>query len=73
VRFRNLVRERSRRTIPVGEVYRYDPAWLLLVWIDLPVATQVLEASPRAPDLAVRTECEPWRKTVIQFGLGGHE
>ncbi len=37
-----------------GEMYRLDPAQLLLVSVDLPVAARVVEASPGRPYLALR-------------------
>ena len=54
-----LVAQGTKEVLLAGEVYRYDPAWLLLVSVDLPVATQVIEASPRAPYLALRVALDP--------------
>ena len=54
-----LVAQGTKHVLLAGEVYRYDPAWLLLVSIDLPVATQVIEASPREPYLALRVALDP--------------
>jgi AraC-like DNA-binding protein len=54
-----LVAQGSKRVLLAGEVYRYDPAQVLLVSVDLPVATQVIEASPRAPYLALRVALDP--------------
>lgn len=36
-----------------GEAYRYDPAQSLLVSIDMPATTRVVDASPKRPCLAV--------------------
>jgi len=49
-----LVAQGSKQVLLAGEVYRYDPAQFLLVSVDLPVRTQVIEASPWAPYLALR-------------------
>src|SRR5271166_381027 len=54
-----LVAQGSKQVLLAGEVYRYDPARFLLVSVDLPVATQVIEASPRAPYLALRVAVDP--------------
>jgi AraC-type transcriptional regulator N-terminus len=54
-----LVAQGSKHVLLAGEVYRYDPARFLLVSVDLPVATQVIEASPRAPYLALRVVLDP--------------
>jgi AraC-like DNA-binding protein len=54
-----LVAQGSKHVLLAGEVYRYDPARFLLVSVDLPVATQVIEASPRAPYLALRVALDP--------------
>ena len=54
-----LVAQGSKQVLLAGEVYRYDPARFLLVSVDLPVATQVIEASPRAPYLALRVAFDP--------------
>jgi AraC-like DNA-binding protein len=54
-----LVAQGSMHMLLAGEVYRYDSARILLVSVDLPVATQVIEASPRAPYLALRVALDP--------------
>jgi AraC-type transcriptional regulator N-terminus len=54
-----LVAQGSKHVLLAGEVYRYDPDRFLLVSVDLPVATQVIEASPRAPYLALRVALDP--------------
>jgi AraC-like DNA-binding protein len=54
-----LVAQGGKQVLLAGEVYRYDPAHFLLVSVDLPVATQVIEASPRAPYLALRVALDP--------------
>jgi AraC-like DNA-binding protein len=54
-----LVAQGGKQVLLAGEVYRYDRAHFLLVSVDLPVATQVIEASPRAPYLALRVALDP--------------
>lgn len=41
------------------EVYRYDPAHALVVSVDLPAHSRVVEASPDRPCLAVRVSLDP--------------
>ena len=54
-----LIAQGSKLVHLADEVYRYDPAQFLLVSVDLPVAGQVIEASPRAPYLALRISLDP--------------
>jgi AraC-like DNA-binding protein len=49
-----LVARGAKEVLLADETYRLDPAQSLLVSVDLPVASRVIEASPRAPYLAVR-------------------
>jgi AraC-like DNA-binding protein len=48
----------AKEVIVGGEAYRYDPAHALLVSIDMPAATRVVEASRDRPCLAIRIEIE---------------
>lgn len=48
----------AKEVIVGGQAYRYDPAQSLLVAVDLPAATRVVEASRRKPCLAIRVEIE---------------
>jgi AraC-like DNA-binding protein len=49
-----VVAQGAKELILEGEAYRYDPAQLLLVSVDLPASARVAEASPDRPCLMVR-------------------
>jgi AraC-like DNA-binding protein len=49
-----VVAQGAKQVLLADETYRLDPAQFLLVSVDLPVAAQVVEASPGRPYLAVR-------------------
>ena len=49
-----IVAQGAKEVYIAGEVYRYDPAHVLLVSIDLPITARVVEATPDRPCLAVR-------------------
>jgi AraC-like DNA-binding protein len=51
-----VIAKGAKEVVVGGQAYRYDPAQSLLVSIDLPAATRVVEASPGRPCLAVRVE-----------------
>lgn len=53
-----LIARGSKRVLLGGAIYVYDPAHFLLVSVDLPVAGQVVEASPTAPYLGLRIELD---------------
>ena len=48
----------AKEVVVGGEAYRYDPAHSLLVSVDLPAATRIVEASPGRPCLAIRIEID---------------
>ena len=48
----------AKEVVVGGEAYRYDPAHSLLVSVDLPAATRIVEASPGRPCLAMRIEID---------------
>jgi AraC-like DNA-binding protein len=48
----------AKEVVVGGEAYRYDPAHSLLVSVDLPAATRIVEASPGLPCLAIRIEID---------------
>jgi hypothetical protein len=54
-----IIAQGAKEVIVGGQAYRYDPAQSLLVSVDLPAATRVVEASPGRPCLAVRVELDP--------------
>jgi AraC-like DNA-binding protein len=54
-----IVAQGTKEVFLAGEVYRYDPAHLLLVSVDLPISARVVEATPARPCLAVRISFDP--------------
>jgi AraC-like DNA-binding protein len=48
----------AKEVVVGGKAYRYDPAHSLLVSVDLPAATRIVEASPGRPCLAMRIEID---------------
>lgn len=48
----------AKEVVVGGEAYRYDPAQSLLVSVDMPAATRVVEASTTYPCIAIRIEIE---------------
>ena len=48
-----MVVQGAKEVIVGNEAYRYDPARSLLVSVDLPASTRVVEASPKRPCLAM--------------------
>jgi len=54
-----IVAQGAKNVLLADETYRLDPAQFLLVSVDLPVAAQVVEASPDRPYLAVRIALDP--------------
>ena len=49
-----IVVQGAKEVVVGGEAYRYDAARSLLVSVDLPASTRVVEASPERPCLAIR-------------------
>jgi AraC-like DNA-binding protein len=49
-----VVAQGAKEVLVGGETFRYDPSHSLLVALDLPAASRVIEASPRRPCLVVR-------------------
>ncbi|GAB4178292.1 MAG: AraC family transcriptional regulator [Roseiflexaceae bacterium] len=56
-----IVAQGAKRLLLGQEVYEYDVSRLLIVSIDLPVASQVLRASSAEPFLAIRLDLDPAR------------
>src|SRR5690606_12672175 len=48
----------AKEVVVGGEAYRYDPAHSLLVSVDLPATTRVVEASRSRPCIALRIEID---------------
>src|SRR5262245_2777210 len=53
-----IIAQGSKRVFLADEIYTYDPAHFLLVSVDLPVAGQIVEASPDAPYLSLRIDLD---------------
>ncbi len=53
-----VVVQGAKEVVVGGEVFRYDPARSLLVAVDMPAATRVVEASQDRPCLAIRIEVD---------------
>ena len=49
-----IVAQSSKRVMLADEIYRYDAAHFILASVDLPVTSQIIEASPESPYLALR-------------------
>ncbi|OWK43112.1 AraC family transcriptional regulator [Fimbriiglobus ruber] len=54
-----VVAQGAKEVLLAGETYRYDPAHSLLVSVNLPVASRVVEASPGRPCLVARISLDP--------------
>ena len=54
-----VVAQGAKEVLLEGEFYRYDPAHSLLVSVDLPVCSRVVEATPEHPCLVVRVSIDP--------------
>lgn len=54
-----VVVQGEKEVLVGGEAFRYDPSHTLLVSVDLPATSRVIEASPKQPCLAVRIALDP--------------
>jgi len=54
-----VIAQGSKRIILGDEVYEYDRAHFIAGSVDLPVASQVIDASPEKPFLSLKFELEP--------------
>lgn len=54
-----LVAQGSKRVALGNEMYVYDPTHFLLITVDLPVTSQVIKATPRAPYLSLSLDIDP--------------
>lgn len=54
-----VVAQGAKEVLLEGETYRYDPAHSLLVSVDLPVCSRVVEATQERPCLVVRVSIDP--------------
>lgn len=53
-----LIAQGSKRVMLADELYHYDPAHFLLTTVDLPVASQIIEATPQAPYLSLSLDID---------------
>jgi len=54
-----MVAQGAKRVMLADEVYHYGPAHFLIVSVDLPISSQVVQASPKAPYLGLRIDLDP--------------
>jgi|GEM_PF-1097166 len=54
-----IVAQGAKRLMLGSEVYVYNPSRMLVVSVDLPVAAQVVQASPAEPYLALVLDLDP--------------
>ena len=54
-----IVAQGSKRVMLADEIYRYDAVHFILASVDLPVTSQIIEASPASPYLALRIALDP--------------
>ncbi|WP_051378667.1 AraC family transcriptional regulator [Derxia gummosa] len=60
----------SKRVLLGSDVYVYDPNQFLVVSQNLPVASQVIDATPESPYLGVRIDLDPKEITSLALELG---
>jgi AraC-like DNA-binding protein len=68
-----IVAQGSKRVMLADEVYHNDPGHFLLVSVGLPVACQIIEASPEAPFLAVHVKLDPGQIAELILAVGPPE
>ena len=50
----------GRKVVMLGEeLFQYDPARFLLVSVDLPISSQIIEATPQSPYLSLQLRLDP--------------
>jgi AraC-like DNA-binding protein len=65
-----VIAQGSKEVFLGGNRYRYDPNNYLLTTIELPIVSQVVEASPQRPYLSLRLELDPAlvRSVMVEAG-----
>jgi AraC-like DNA-binding protein len=65
-----VIAQGSKDVFLGGNRYRYDPNNYLLTTIELPIVSQVIEASPQRPYLSLRLELDPAlvRSVMVEAG-----
>lgn len=54
-----IIAQGSKRVLLGADRYQYDPAHYLLATVELPIVSQVIEASPGKPYLSLRLDLDP--------------
>ncbi|MBL8095713.1 MAG: AraC family transcriptional regulator [Anaerolineales bacterium] len=62
-----IVAQGAKRLMLGSEVYIYNPSRMLVVSVDLPVAAQVVQASPTEPYLALILDLNPGKIAELQL------
>ena len=65
-----VIAQGSKEVLLGESRYRYDPSQYLLATVELPRVSQVLEASPERPYLALRLELAPTRVSSVMEEAG---
>lgn len=65
-----VIAQGSKEVLLGDSRYRYDPLHYLLVTVDLPTVTQVVDASPEQPYLSVSLELSPALVSSVMVDLG---
>lgn len=67
-----IVAQGAKRLLLGPEVFEYDSSRMLVVSVDLPIASQVICASPAEPYLAFRLDLEPARIAELALKVYPH-
>jgi AraC-like DNA-binding protein len=65
-----IVAQGSKRVMLADEIYRYDAVHFILASVDLPVTSQIIEASPESPYLALRIALDPGQVGEVILAAG---
>ncbi|WP_406695680.1 AraC family transcriptional regulator [Singulisphaera sp. Ch08] len=65
-----IIAQGSKLVMLGGETYRYDRARFLLVSVDLPVVSQVIDSSPESPYLSLKIDLDPGQIGDLLMDLG---
>jgi hypothetical protein len=60
-----IIAQGAKTMLLGGEAYTYDASRMLIFSVDLPVAAQVLKASPARPYLCFRLDLDPQRVAAL--------
>jgi AraC-like DNA-binding protein len=65
-----LIAQGAKRVMLAEEVYHYGPPHFLIVSVDLPVSSQIVQASPRAPYLGLKIDLDPGAVSDLLLEMG---